>query len=168
MLIKERKGIKGKMSWWLYDKNHRLKAKGAVHNLVVDEGDDYLVDQLATTPAQDAMAYMVLGTGYTSVAKANTWLEAGYASNEKALDANYPQIKAGAGNENILHYKTTFAAGEATANGIDEVVISNAASEVDGSEPAGQILARAQLSPEVNKAAADTLVCEWEISFLGA
>ena len=168
MLIKETKGIKGQVRWELFDKNHKLKASGVSHNLVVNEGDDYLVDQLATTPAQDAMAYMALGTGYTAVAKDDTWLESGYADNGKALDATYPQIKAGGGNENILQYKTTFDAGEATQNGIDEILISNAAPEGGGGEPTGQILARAQITPEVNKAASDTLVATWELTFLGA
>jgi len=173
----ESMGLSGKSgAYLLFGEDGQLKQSGRVDNLVVDDGDDYLVDQLADTPAIGAMDCMVLGTG-GSVAptKGDTWVNTGFAGNghdtvgEGGIDSGFPKIKPGSGNENILQFQATYNAGYATQNGIDEAIISNTDPDGAGGDPGGStILARGVLSPSVNKGASDSLVIVWEITFLGA
>jgi len=161
--------ITGKVKWTLHGPDGKIKQEGENHNLVVTEGDNFIADQLATTPAISQMGFMVLGTGYSAAAKGNVWVTTGYSGNSYALDATYPKIKGSGTDAKIVQYQCTFEAAEATANGIDEVIISNVTAEADGSHPAAStILAYAQITPEVNKGAADTLVVLWEVTLLGA
>jgi hypothetical protein len=117
---------------------------------------------------------MVLGTGWTSASKADTWVTTEFAnnggdtSNQGAFDSGYPQIKSGSGNENVLQYRSTFEAGYATENGIDEAIIANSNPDASGAETAGQILAHGRINPAVNKGANDELIVTWEITFLGS
>ena len=172
----ESMGLSGKSgAAILFDSEGNVKQESRIDNLVVDSGDDYLVDQLATTPAIGAQDCMALGDGFTSLAKGDTWLTAGYATNghdtvgEGGLDAGYPKIKAGGGNENILQYQATFGAGYATKSGIDEAIVSNVNPDGSGGDPGGSaILAHGEISPVVNKGASDSLVLVWEVTFLGA
>ena len=169
-------GLNGKSGvYMLFDKDGQIKQSGKVDNLVVNDGDDYFVDQLANTPVITAMDCMVLGTGWTAAAKGDTWVTTGFAGNghdtigEGGLDTGFPKIKPGSGNENILQFQSTFNAGYATQNGIDEAIISNANPDGSGGDPGGStILAHGELSPTVNKGASDSLVIVWEITFLGA
>lgn len=171
----ESMGLSGKSgAAILFDDEGNVKQECRIDNLVVDEGDDYLVDQLASA-AIDAMDCMALGDGYTSLAKGDDWLTAGYAGNghdtvnEGGLDAGFPKIKPGGGNENILQYQATFEAGYATKNGIDEAIVSNVNPDGSGGDPGSStILAHGQITPEVNKGASDSLVLVWEVAFLGA
>lgn len=173
----ETMGLSGKSgAYLLFDKEGQLKQSGRVDNLVVDDGDDYLVDQLADTPAITAVDCMVLGTGGgTGPTKGDTWVNTGFAGNghdtigEGGLDSGFPKVKPSSGNENILQFQSTFNAGYATQNGIDEAIISNTDPDGSGGDPGGStILARGVLSPTVNKGASDSLVIVWEITFLGA
>jgi len=172
----ESMGLSGKSgAYLLFDKDGQLKQSGRIDNLVVDEGDDYLVDQLASSPAIGAMDCIVLGTGYSSITKGDVWVTTGFAGNghdtigEGGLDTGFPKIKPSSGNENILQFQATFNAGYATQNGIDEAIISNVNPDGSGGDPGSStILAHGQLTPEVNKGASDSLVVVWEITFLGA
>lgn len=160
----------------LFDSEGNVKQESKIDNLVVDEGDEYLVDALATTPAIAAQDCMALGEGFTSLAKGDTWLTTGYAGNghdtagEGGLDVGFPKIKPGGGaNNKVLQFQATFDAGYATKTGIDEAIISNVNPDVDGLDPgASVILAHGEVSPVVNKGVNDSLVLVWEVSFLGA
>jgi hypothetical protein len=114
---------------------------------------------------------MRLGTGVTAVAKTG----AGAAivtvgtgtNNSKAFDATYPQSSL-SGSSRRIQYKTTWAAGDATQNALAEVVITTEQplSQVAGT--AANTIARALLSPTVNKGASDTLAITWNNDLLGA
>lgn len=159
-------GIKGSVSYKLFDKDLNLKAEGLNHNLVVTEGLAWLADRALTSPAYAQMGQMVLGTGTATPAAGNTWV-AGVFANNGAAAGTAGSVNPGtiAGTANAWRYIGTFAAGYATQNGINEAVVSNATPGTNGSEPAGQILARALLSPgTINKGASDTLVITWDFS----
>jgi len=133
------------------------------HNLVTDEGDALLVDMLVTTGTQSAMnnanAEMGVGDGYAGVAKSTDAL-VNIIDVEQGMEATYPKQKGafGAANDNVVQYRTIFAAGEATGSGLDETLLGNGT----------DTLAYAEITPVVNKGAADTLQVDWEITLLGA
>lgn len=153
----------------------RIIQRGQINNLVVNEGDDYLVDQLATTPAINAMDCMALGTGWPAATKADTWLTTPFAGNghdtvnQGGFDSGFPKIKPGGGNENILQYQSVFEPGYATQNGIDEAIISNVNPDGSGADPGSStILAHGEITPVVNKTSLCKLTLLWELTFLGA
>jgi hypothetical protein len=81
----------------------------------------------------------------------------------KLLDSGYPALKAGWGStgDTTINYRTTFAAGELSANGINEACLLN------GNGSSANCLAYAQISPAVNVTTSDTLQILWEITILG-
>lgn len=147
-------------------------------NLVTDSGDTYyaamgiaLVSPAA--PAQPTkMTGMKLGTGSTAVAKngagaALVTYGTGVTAN-KVFDATFPSSASlGGGLGANASYQTTWTAGQATVTGLAEVVIVNDAA-TDATSTAANTIARALLSPVVNKGAADTLAVLWTHKFLGA
>lgn len=165
---KEKIGVKGKLSYKLFDEEGRIKQEGEDPNLVVTEGDVYICDKLAVTPAfTPIISHTVLGIGWVGAAKTDTWVTTFFAGNSKAMNTGFPQVVSATGS--VLRYRSAFAAGEATQDGINEAVLSTAVANADGSKPAGhKILAHGQLAPVVNKGAADTLEVTWEVQFLGA
>lgn len=128
----------------------------------------------ATGLSQAAASGMRLGTGSTGVAKTGAGaaiVTVGTGSNNtKAFDGTFPQSSqpGGAGTARRIQYKTTWAAGDATQNGLNEVVITNEQplSQVAGT--AANTYSRALLSPVVNKGASDTLAVTWNHDLLGA
>lgn len=127
----------------------------------------------ATGPAIGKANRMRLGTGATAVAKNGAGSAivtyVGSITATKAFDATYPQLSdLGAGLGKYLVYKTTWNAGEATQNGLAEVVIAidNLAGDIAGT--AAFTISRALLSPTVNKGASDTLAITWNHKQLGA
>jgi len=127
----------------------------------------------ATGPAIGKANRMRVGTGSTAPAKNGagaaivTYVSAITAS--KPFDATYPQLQdLGAGLGKYTVYKTTWNAGEATQNGLNEIAlcIDNLAGDIAGT--AAFTLSRALLSPVVNKGASDTLAVTWNHKFLGA
>jgi hypothetical protein len=131
-------------------------------------GSAFGTAQGLTLPSASGMR---LGTGVTAVAKTG----AGAAivtvgtgtNNTKAFDATFPQSSL-SGASRRIQYKTTWAAGDATQNSLAEVVITTEQplSQVAGT--AANTIARALLSPTVNKGASDTLAITWNNDLLGA
>ena len=149
-----------------YDETGKLKQEGVIENLVTTTGDRWIADLLADTPTKVLFtnSYMILGTGWTGASKPDTWVTTGYAGNGKAMDASYPTALLA-----VLTFVTTFAAGEATATGINEAAIASADSDGSGGNPgAAYILAHGQISPVVNKSSGDSLVVSWTVTFLGS
>src|SRR5690606_37952267 len=140
------------------------------HNLVVTEGLNWLADRMLISPAQAQMDQMVLGTGTATPAAGDTWVSGPFPGNGTAA-GTAGSVNPGtiAGTANAFRYVGTFGAGYATQNGINEAVVSNATPGTAGTEPAGQILAHALLTPgTINKGASDTLVITWDIQFNAA
>lgn len=111
---------------------------------------------------------MKLGTGSTAVAKngAGAALVTYQAASQQAFDSSFPTSASSSGRR--IQYKTTYAAGTATANGLNEVVIVCEGVLTDATSTAGFTISRALLSPVVNKGASDSLAITWSHTLLGA
>jgi hypothetical protein len=139
-------------------------------NLVTEIGDQYYGERaagIASPPAQ--VTGMQLGTGTTAVAKtgAGAAIVTLVASSLVAIDGGFP-TSALNGSSRRIQWKTTWGAGVATANAIAEVALVNQSTGTQTVAPAANTIARALLSPTVNKGAADTLAITWNHDLLGA
>lgn len=147
-----------------------IKARGRVRNLVTQVGDQYYGERaagIASPPAQ--VTGMRLGTGTTAVAKtgAGAAIVTYISGSNKAIDGSFP-TSALSGSSRRIQFKTSWAAGEATATGIAEVVITNENPLTNVAGSAANTISRALLSPTVNKGASDTLAVAWNHDLLGA
>lgn len=154
----------------VYDPDGNIKQQVEFTNLITDRGDEFYA-KLGVAVAQDAVSGMRLGTGNTAPAKngAGAAIVTYVTASNKALDGTYPQnsdLGAGLGWRDT--YRTTWNPGEATANGIEEVVITNENPLTDVAGTAANTISRALLAPVVNKGAGDTLEVTWHHDFLGA
>ena len=138
------------------------------HNNITNQGDGMIADLLISNPTQDKVdannGYMRVGTGWTgSTPKNNTGVNTPTGSFKK-LDSTYPKTQAafGSSGQNVVLYRTSFAAGDLNANGINEVALMN------GNTAAAKCLAYAQITPSVNVTSADSLQIDWQITVSGA
>ena len=149
----------------------RLKEKPMIskhHNTITTQGDGMIADLMISNPTQTKVdatnGYMRVGTGWTGTTpKNNTGVNTPTGSFKK-LDSTYPKTSGefGATGQNIVLYRTSFAAGDLNANGINEVALMN------GNTAAAKCLAYAQITPAVNVTSADSLQIDWQITFNGA
>jgi hypothetical protein len=163
-------GIMGHGFWELFDENGDLTDRGEFRNLITQIGDQYYGERasgIASPPAQ--ATGMQLGTGTTAVAKtgAGAAIVTLVASSLVALDSGFP-TSALSGSSRRIQWKVTWAAGTATATGIAEVVLTNQSTGTQTAAPASATIARALLSPVVNKGASDTLAVTWSNDLLGS
>lgn len=142
-------------------------------NLITDIGDQYYGERAAgitSPPAQ--VTGMQLGTGTTAPSKtgAGAAIVTYISGSAHALDGGFPTSSqpGGAGTARRIQWKVTYAAGEATANAIAEVVLINQSVGTNSGAAAANTISRALISPVVNKAAADTLAVTWNHDLLGA
>lgn len=139
-------------------------------NLVTQYGDQYYGERAAGIGTNAAATGMQLGTGgATAAAKtgAGAAIVTLVASSLVAFDGGFPTSSL-SGASRRIQYKTTWAAGVATANSINEVVVTNQATATQTAAPAGSTISRAVLGTAVNKAAGDTLTITWNHDLLGA
>lgn len=168
--LREVAGIVGYVTWDLFDEDGNLKVHGDTRNLITEVGDQYWGERasgIASPPAQ--ITGMQLGTGTTAVAKtgAGAAIVTLVASSLVAIDGGFPTSTKPASARRI-QWKTTWAAGVATATGISEVVLTNQATATQTAAPAAATMARALLSPTVSKGAGDSLAVTWNTDVLGA
>jgi len=141
---------KGKLHIELLGPNGELKETREIDNLMVDVGEAHIADQLASTPGEDAMSHMGIGTGTTAPTSANTALE-----NEIDRNALTSRSQGAGGDDNDVIYVGDWAAGDGTG-AITEAGILN-------SSAAGSLLARATFAA-INKGASDTLAITWTVT----
>lgn len=142
----------------------------AHHNTITRQGEGLITDLLLGTPTQTkitgGVGYMQIGTGWTGNSpKTNTRCNSPLASNAmKAIDAGYPVTSAAFGTtgDNILRYRSSYAAGTIAASGINE------ASLLNGNTAAAISLAYAQITPAVTVGSLDSLQIDWEVTFTGS
>jgi hypothetical protein len=147
-----------------------LKQRTEFENLVTEVGDEYYGERaagIASPPSQ--VTGMQLGTGTTAVAKtgAGAAIVTLVASSLVAIDGSFP-TSALSGSARRIQWKTTWNAGVATANDIAEVALVNQSTGTQTVAPAAATISRALLSPDVDKAAGDTLAVTWNHDLLGA
>lgn len=166
----EHQRLTGEVAWRLYDEHGGLKDEGRTKNLVTQEGDRFYGERAALAAGQpNAVTGMRLGQGTTAAAKtgAGAAIVTYVSGSQKALDGTYPQSSLN-GSSRRITYQASWAAGVATADGISEVVLTNETPLTNVAGAAGNTIARALLSPVINKAAGDTLVITWHHDLLGA
>jgi hypothetical protein len=154
----------------LFGPDGELLLRGTFENLVTQVGDTYYGERAAgigSPPAQ--VTGMRLGTGTTAVAKtgAGAAIVTYVSGSNKAIDGSFP-TSALSGSSRRIQWKTSWAAGEATANGIAEAVITNETPLTNVAGAAANTISRALLNPVVNKGASDTLALTWNHDLLGA
>lgn len=158
------------------DEDGELLSLGVFANLITDVGDQYYGERasgIAGPPNQ--VTGMKLGTGTTAVSKTGagaaivTYAGTGITAS-KAIDGTWPQSSqpGGGGTARQIQWRTSWAAGQVTVNGLAEVVISNQTSLGDTAGTAADTISRALLSPTVNKGSTDTLTVTWNHNLLGA
>ena len=150
--------LKGKVIAQLF-RAKKLIQRVETHNLVVTAGDEVLAGILAG--GADEIHGMNLGTGVGAAAKGDVALGTQLANSYSTMEATYPKNAVA-----VVQSRCIWAAGEATQNSLSEVGLWEAGT--DGVDPTGVLIARAILSPVVNKGASDTLQVDWEITLLGA
>lgn len=164
----------GLVLWELTDENGLYKANFAIPNLITQVGDQYYGERaagIASPPAQ--VTGMRLGTGgATTSAKtgAGAAIVTYLAGSNKAIDGGFPTSALNSGSRRIA-FKTSWAAGQGTGNGINEAVITNETPLTDVAGSAANTIARADntlMTPTVNKGALDTLAVTWYHDLLGA
>ena len=171
----DRVGMVGEGWFELRDERGELKELGAFRNLITDVGDQYYGERAAgISSPPNQVTGMKLGTGTTAVAKTGagaaivTYVTGITAS--KAIDSTWPQSSqpSGSGTARQIQWKTSWSSAEAIQNGLAEVVLSNQTSLADSAGSAANTIARALLSPTINKASGDTLAVTWNHNLFGA
>jgi hypothetical protein len=139
------------------------------NNLVTQVGDQYFGDRGAGIGSIAAITGMQLGTGSTTPAKtgAGAATVTLVAASLVALTGGFPASSL-SGSSRRIQYQVLWGAGTATATGINEVILTNQATGTQTAVVAANCIARALLSPVVNKGASDTLTVTWNIDLLGA
>lgn len=162
-----REGFTGEGWVELRDEFGNLKELSVFHNLITDVGDEYYAERAAgISSPPNQISGMRLGTNNATATKNGAGAAIGtYAGTgitaSKAIDATWPQGSQSAGNGYQVQWRTSWAAGECTVNGLQEIVITNEGTLTDVAGTAANTVGRAVLTPAVNKAALDTLVATW-------
>lgn len=171
------RGDEGIHGWGLvatYGANQALQELLLFNNLITNKGDQYYAERaagIAAPPAQ--VTGMQLGTGGATAASKNgagAAIVTLVANSLVAIDGGFPTsngLQAGT-TACRIQWKTSWAAGVATANGINEVALVNQSTGTQTAAPAGSTIARAVLGTTVNKAAEDTLAITWNNDLLGS
>ena len=131
----------------LFGPDGELKDERKVHNLVVTAGKNHIADRLSSSPGQNAMSHMAIGTGSTAAAAGDTALGA-------ETDRNATTTITDSGN--VVTYVGDWAAGDGTNSALREAGIFNAAS-------VGTMLARVVYA-NIDKGASDTLKITWTVT----
>lgn len=161
-------GIRGRLHVVLTGPDGEIKYDEWITNLVTQIGDAFYAERAAGVGGAPAAATgMQLGTGTTIAAKtgAGAAIVTLVASSLVALTGTPTSALSGASRR--ITYAVTWAAGTATANAIAEVVLVNQATGTQTAAPAAATIARALLSPTVNKLAGDSLAIAWQHDLLG-
>jgi hypothetical protein len=110
-----------------------------------------------------------LGTGSTAVAKtgAGAAIVTYTSGSNHALASSFPASSL-QGSSRQEQWQIVWTAGQATASGLNEVVLTFESPLSDVAGTAANTVSRALLSPVVNKGASDTLTVTWNHQLLGA
>ncbi len=160
--LKSKVGMYGHGHYVLRGPDGKPKQFGLFQNVITQVGDQYYGERasgIASPPGQ--VTGMKLGTGTTAVAKTGVGAAlVTYTTNShQAIDGSFPTSSI-PGTVRRIQWKTTWAAGKATATGLAEVVIV-IDTLADATSTAANTISRALLSPVVNKGASDSLAVTW-------
>lgn len=155
--------VHGELHVVLAGPDGKIKYDQLIENIVTSIGNRYYAERaagVAGSPA--AVTGMQLGTGSTAPATtgAGAAIVTLVAASLVALTGT-PTASAGAGTSRRVQYVASWGAGVATASGIAEVALVNQATGTQTVAPAAATIARALVTPVVNKGAGDTLTITW-------
>lgn len=152
----------------VHDEIGNLRQSVSFENLITQVGDQVYAELGSGAGTPDVPTGMRLGTGATAAAKtgAGAAIVAYTTGSALAFDATYPQSALN-GSAREITYRRTYAAGEATENGIVEAVITNENPLTGVAGTTANTVSRATFTA-VNKGAGDTLTITWTHSFEAA
>lgn len=139
-----------------------VKQEGIFKNLVNSIGDMWVAQYLASSIVGDTRSmYAELGVNTTAPVKGGTQLGTLINASSKACEASYPVRVAsfGTGPGEWTTWRWSWGAGVTTNGSIGEVGMRT---------QTGSFVAHAQVAPNVNKTANDTLQIDWGWKSLGA
>lgn len=137
----------------LRDTNGALKSLREFDNVFTDVGDAHVADQMASTPTEDVMSDMAVGTVTTTLTSGDTQLG---GEDDRQTLTSFTQ--GAGGDDNKVVYIGDWEAGEGTA-ALTEAGIMNAHTADSGT------LLCAQTFSVINKGASDTLQITWTVTF---
>lgn len=163
---RDRMRIVGQVSYDLFGPDGELKQHGEGNNIVTDKGDA-LLSSLAYTTAPT----FEMKLGETDTAPSKTYDNAGGwiadadtpTGGQQGMDSTYPKVGASA---NIVQFKVTWAAGDATAT-LNRVALVDSTESAPSDGTLTYAIASLPDKP-VTKGASDTLAVTWTITFLGS
>lgn len=147
--LSSKMGIKGLCHLQLFGPDGKLKEDRLIHNTITELMDAHVADQMSDQ-GDAAIGYMNIGTG-TGQGAADVGLDTELDRN--ALDST---TQGAAGDDNDVIYVCTWAAGDGTG-AITEAGIQRADNNTS-------MMTYADFAV-VNKAAADSLVITWTVTF---
>jgi len=131
----------------------KIKELREFDNVFTDVGDAHVADQMASTPGEDVISDMSVGTVTTTLTAGDTQLG---GEDDRNTLTSFTQ--GAGGDDNKVVYIGDWAAGDATA-AITEAGIFNAHTADSGT------MLCAQTFSVINKGAADTLQITWTVTF---
>ena len=137
----------------LRDSKGALKELREFDNVFTDAGDAHVADQMASTPGEDVMSDMAVGTVTTTLTAGDTQLG---GELDRTTLTSFTQ--GAGGDDNKVVYIGDWAAGDGTG-AITEAGIFNAHTAVSGT------MLCAQTFSVINKGASDTLQITWTVTF---
>ncbi len=146
MELTDRFGIKGKVDIVLYGPDGRIKDERHIQNTVTALGDAYVADRLSDAGVA-AMSHMAVGTGTPTATALQTELD------RNALTST---TQGAGGDDNDVIYVGTWVAGDGTG-ALTEAGIFN--------DPAAGTMFVSASFGVITKAAADSLVITWTVTF---
>jgi len=137
----------------LRDTKGALKSLREFDNVFTDVGDAHVADQMASTPTEDVMSDMAVGTVTTTLTSGDTQLG---GEDDRQTLTSFTQ--GAGGDDNKVVYIGDWEAGEGTA-ALTEAGIMNSHTADSGT------LLCAQTFSVINKGASDTLQITWTVTF---
>lgn len=154
--------VRGSLHVVLTGPDGAVKYDEWVENLVTQVGDQMYAERaLGVGGAPAAPTGMQLGTGTTAPAKTGAGAAIVTLVAASLVTVTLPPASTLQGTVRRLAYTASWGAGVATANNIQEVALVNQAIATQTAAPAASTIARALVSPLVNKGANDTLAITW-------
>jgi hypothetical protein len=154
--------IRGSLHVVLTGPDGTVKYDEVLPNIVTQVGDQYYAERAAlASGAPPKVTGMQLGTGSTTPTKTGAAAALGTLVAASLVAVAGDPTSGLQGSVRRLAYSASWAAGVATANNIQEVVLVNQSTGTQTAAPAASTIARALIAPIVNKGAQDTLAIVW-------
>jgi hypothetical protein len=155
-------GIRGTLHVVLTGPDGEVKYDEIIENMVTQVGDQYYAERAVGISGIAQITGMQLGTSSTAPAKTGTGAASiGTLVANSLVAVTLPTSSSLQAGLRRLVYTAQWGAGVATANNIQEVALVNQSTGTQTVAPASATIARALISPIVNKGAQDTLAITW-------